>query len=213
VPPGPGPRRRDPTAYQAVHRTIVAVDVAGYGDYRRTSPHRLVLRQALYQALQQAFDVARVPWQACERIDCGDGVLVLVPPEIPKSVVVDSLPRELADRLRRHNDLHQPEEQFGLRMALHAGEIVRDEYGVTAPAINHAFRLLAAPPVKAALVTGGPLAMITSAWFYDEVVRQCPTIDSSRFRPVEVAVKETYAVGWLALPATTARTATTPCDP
>jgi hypothetical protein len=182
----------------------VAVDVAGYGDSRRTSPHRLVLRQALYQALQQAFGVARVPWQACQHIDCGDGVLVLVPPEIPKSALADSLPRALTDRLRRHNDLHPPEEQLGLRMALHAGEIVRDEYGVTAPSINHAFRLLAAPPVKAALAATGPLVMVTSAWFYDEVVRQCPTIDSGAFRPVEVAVKETYAVGWLALPGTTA---------
>lgn len=183
-----------------MHRAIVAVDVTGYGDNRRTSPHRLVLRQALYQALKQAFDVAGVPWQACQRIDCGDGVLVLVPPEIPKSVLADSLPRALAGRLLRHNGLHPPEERLGLRMALHAGEIVRDEYGVTAPSINHAFRLLAAPPVKAASAAEGPLVMVTSAWFYDEVVRQCPTIDSSAFRPVEVAVKETYAVGWLALP-------------
>ncbi len=201
----PAARRGDPWAYQAVHRSIVAVDVAGYGDSRRTSPHRLVLRQALYQALQQAFGDARVPWRACRHIDCGDGVLVLVPPEIPKSVLVASLPCALADRLQHHNDLHPPEERISLRMALHAGEIVRDAYGVTAPSINHAFRLLAAPPVKAASGTAGPLVVVTSAWFYDEVVRQCPTIASDAYRPVEVAVKETHAVGWLAVPGAAAK--------
>ena len=97
-----------------------------------------------------------------------------------------------------------------MRMALHAGEIVRDEYGVTAPSINHAFRLLAAPPVKAASAAMGPLVVVASAWFHDEVVRQCPAIDPGAFRPVEVAVKETCAAGWPGSPREPLRRPTTP---
>ena len=55
--------------------------------------------------------------------------------------------------------------------------------------------------MKAALLTSpGPLAVITSAWFHDEVVRQTPSVDAAAFRPVEVAVKETRAIGRLTLP-------------
>lgn len=177
--------RREPGPCQAVHRTIVVVDVSGYGDARRTSEHRLVVRQALYQALRQAFGDSSVPWKDCLPIDCGDGVPVLVPPDIP--------------RLQHHNSRHPTEEQ--LRLALHAGEVVHDEFGVTAPSIDHAFRLLEAAQVKAALRSApGPLAVITSAWFHDEVVRRTPPIDATAFRPIEVAVKETDAIGRPALP-------------
>ncbi|MFJ9785085.1 hypothetical protein ACIRSS_36325 [Amycolatopsis sp. NPDC101161] len=193
--------RRETGPHQAVHRTIVVVDVSGYGDARRTSGHRLVLRQALYQALRRAFADSGVTWKDCRHVDCGDGVLVLVPPGIPKGAIAASLPHALVRRLERHNAGHRTEEQLRLRMALHAGEVVHDEYGVTAPSINHAFRLLEAAQVKAALLASPtPLALITSAWFHEEVVRQTPSIDAAAFRPVEVAVKETYAIGWVTLP-------------
>ncbi|VVJ19913.1 Uncharacterised protein [Amycolatopsis camponoti] len=206
--------KRDPGPGQAVHRTIVAVDVAGYGDIRRTSTHRLVLRHALYQALRRAFADSGLPWKDCRRLDCGDGVLVLVPPEIPKGPTAASLPRALVHGLQRHNALHWPEERLRLRMALHAGEVVHDEYGVTGPSINHAFRLLEAAQVKAALASSPvPLAVITSAWFHDEVVRQSPAIGAAEFRPIEVAVKETYAIGWLALPGSAARSPSAPGQP
>ncbi|MEV4147197.1 hypothetical protein AB0J40_26265 [Amycolatopsis sp. NPDC049691] len=193
--------RREPGLRQAVHRSIVVVDVSGYGDARRTSGHRLVVRHALYQALRRAFADSGLPWKDCRHVDCGDGVLVLVPPGTPKGPIAASLPRALVRRLQHHNARHRAEEQLRLRMALHAGEVVHDEFGVTAPSINHAFRLLEAAQVKAALLTSpGPLAVITSAWFHDEVVRQTPSVDAAAFRPVEVAVKETRAIGWLTLP-------------
>ncbi|MGW5717071.1 hypothetical protein ACWEVP_12970 [Amycolatopsis sp. NPDC003865] len=189
----------------------MVVDVSGYGNARRTNAHRLVVRQALYQALRRAFGDSGVPWKDCSPIDCGDGVLVLVPPEVPKGPIAASLPRALVRGLQRHNARHRTEEQLRLRMALHAGEVVHDEFGVTAPSIIHAFRLLEAAQVKAALrSSAGPLAVITSAWFHDEVVRQTPSIDAAAFRPVEVEVKETYAIGWLSLPGSAARSPAAP---
>lgn len=91
--------RRETGPHQAVHRTIVVVDVSGYGDARRTSGHRLVLRQALYQALRRAFADSGVPWKDCRHVDCGDGVLVLVPPGIPEW---PAHPRGRPRRVRRY---------------------------------------------------------------------------------------------------------------
>jgi hypothetical protein len=185
----------------AVHRTIFVADVEGYGDRRRTTPHRLALREGLYGALARAFDDAGVPWADCRTEDCGDGVFVLAPPEIPKGPFVEFLPNALAVALHRHNRTHHAEARIRLRMALHAGEVAYDDHGVTAPAINHSFRLLEAPPLKEALRTSrGVLALITSAWFYDEVVRHSEGLDPTTFRPVRVEVKETRTTGWLSLP-------------
>jgi tetratricopeptide (TPR) repeat protein len=86
-------------------------------------------------------------------------------------------------------------------MALHAGEVSFDEHGVTAASVNLTFRLLDAPPLKAAL-TGSPgvLALIASAWFFDEVVQHAVAADPATYRRVAVTVKETATVAWIALP-------------
>jgi hypothetical protein len=106
----------------AVHRTIVAVDVERFGDPRRTNPDQVAVRDGLYQALERAFSGAGIPWDDCQREDRGDGVLVLAPPELPKSPFAESLPGGLASALREHNAAHRAPEQIRLRMALHAGE-------------------------------------------------------------------------------------------
>ncbi|MFJ7218499.1 hypothetical protein [Amycolatopsis sp. NPDC098790] len=185
----------------AIHRTIFAVDVEGYGDQRRTTPDRLAMRGGLYRALGRAFDDAGVPWAACRSDDCGDGVFVLAPPQIPKGLFVEFLPNALAVALHRHNLTHHAGARIRLRMALHAGEVAFDDHGVTAPAINHAFRLLDAAPLKKALkASPGVLGLITSSWFFEEVVRHSDGLDPTTFRPVPVAVKETRTTGWIALP-------------
>ena len=107
----------------AVHRTILVVDVEGFGDQRRTNPHRLAVREGMYQAVQRAFAHSGVQWGDCYRESCGDGVFVLIPAEVPKSIFIESVPRELAEALREHNAAHRAEEQIRLRMALHAGEV------------------------------------------------------------------------------------------
>ena len=46
----------------------------------------------------------------------------------------------------------------------------------------------------------GVLAVITSSWFFEEVIRHSPASDPASYRPVRVAVKETSTVGWICLP-------------
>jgi tetratricopeptide (TPR) repeat protein len=185
----------------AVHRTIFVVDVEGFGDKRRTNTDRLTVRDGMYRAVQQAFRNAGIPWADCYHESCGDGVFVLIPAEVPKGLFVGSMPRELAEALQEHNAAHRHEERIRLRVALHAGEVYYDEHGVTAESINLAFRLLDARPLKDALAESpGVLAVIVSPWFFDEVVRHSPTGDAATYRPVQVAVKETAAVGWVCRP-------------
>ncbi|WP_243727227.1 ATP-binding protein [Actinocrispum wychmicini] len=86
-------------------------------------------------------------------------------------------------------------------MALHAGEVQFDRHGVTSAAVNHTFRLLDARPVKTALAdSSGALALVTSGWFFEDVVRHSVTVDPASFRPVWVSEKETSTVAWIALP-------------
>jgi hypothetical protein len=87
----------------AAHRAIVCVDVEGFGDQRRTIADQVAVREGLYCALGGAFAKSGVRWADCYREDRGDGVLVLVPPQVPKAVLVTRVPLELAAALARHN--------------------------------------------------------------------------------------------------------------
>jgi tetratricopeptide (TPR) repeat protein len=185
----------------AVHRTILVVDVEGFGDPRRTNRHQVVVRDGLYRALRNAFGTANIPWEGCHREDRGDGVFILAPPEVPKGAFVESLPPALVQELREHNGGHCAQERIRLRIALHAGEVTYDDHGITAASINLAFRLLEAFPLKVALAESpGALALITSAWFFDEVVRHSAACDPATYRPIRVVVKETTTTAWLSLP-------------
>jgi hypothetical protein len=179
-----------------VHRTIVAVDVEGFGDRRRTNRNQVAVRDGLYQAIREAFNQAGIPWIDQDHEDRGDGMFILVGAEVPKSLFVESLPSALVSALSRHNEDHSLQEQIRLRMALHAGEVNYDEHGVTAAAINLVFRLLESRVLKR-LLAGSPgvLAVITSPWFYDEVIKQSSV--AAAYRPVQVAVKETRTSGWV----------------
>ena len=185
----------------AVHRTIVAVDVEGFGDQRRTMPHQVAVRDGLWHALEQAFGDAGIRWPGCHREDRGDGVLILAPAQVAKSRFAESLPGALAAALHEHNRGRCAEERIRLRMAVHAGEIRRDAHGVAGTAVNAAFRLLEADPLKRALAgSSGVLAVIASQWFFEEVIRHTPASSPASYRRARVVVKETATTAWICLP-------------
>ncbi|MGW5715094.1 hypothetical protein ACWEVP_02920 [Amycolatopsis sp. NPDC003865] len=91
-----------------MHRPIVAADVEGFGARQRTDADRLDVRNGMHRALREAFGTAGVEFSSCH-VDCGgDGVLVLVLPDVPNAMLVDLLPRALADALVRHNEAAGP---------------------------------------------------------------------------------------------------------
>jgi tetratricopeptide (TPR) repeat protein len=185
----------------AVHHSIVLVDVEGFGARHRTRADQGAIRHGLYQALELAFTRSGVGWDGCYREDRGDGVLILVPPQVPKTVLAAGVPGELAAAVRAHNQGHGRDARMRLRLALHGGEVAHDAYGVTGTAVTVAFRLLEAGPLKQALAgSPGVLAVIASAWFYEEVIRQAEGCAPATWRRVLVAVKETRQDGWVSLP-------------
>ncbi|MGW5722078.1 hypothetical protein ACWEVP_38305 [Amycolatopsis sp. NPDC003865] len=195
-------RPRRGHAADAMHYTILAVDVEGFNALGRTNRHRVAVRSGLYRAVEDALATSGVRWRGCHRIDLGDGVLVLAPGTYPKVVFGERVPQELARNLGAHNNGHAAEEQIRLRMALHAGEVTRDAHGFTGSAIIHAFRLLDSPAVKDALSgSDGDIAVITSNWFYEEVIRHSKFADLAGYVSVFAAVKETAARAWVHVPA------------
>lgn len=182
------------------HCTIAVVDIEGFGRYCRNNINQVRARHGLYLAMQEAFEAADLPWTACWREDRGDGMLILAPAHVSKALFVDRLPGALVDGLVRHNRIHPEEEQIRLRLALHAGEINYDDHGVTGSSINHTFRLLEADALKSALAASSAvLAIIGSAWFFDEVIRHSERSDVTSYRPAEVTNKETITQAWIRL--------------
>jgi O-acetyl-ADP-ribose deacetylase (regulator of RNase III) len=181
----------------AAHRSILIIDVERFGDPARTNAHQLAVRAGMYKVLQQSLSKARITKAQYTTEDRGDGVLVLISPEVPKSQLVTRVPANLAEALDRHNADSSTEARIRLRMVLHAGEVHPDTHGVTGYAIIHAFRLIEAPELKSALRASlGGLALIVSDWFYNEVVRHDAT-ERAWFSHVSVAIKETATGAWV----------------
>jgi tetratricopeptide (TPR) repeat protein len=185
----------------AFHRAIMIVDVERFGDPSRTNLDQLAARDGLYKALTQAFENSGIPWPDCVIEDRGDGALILVPPEVPKSLLAARIPAALADAVSVHNRACPVQARIRLRMALHAGEVYRDAHGFAGTAINHTFRLVEAPVLRSALASSpGVLALIVSEWFFDEVVQHDPEASPLDYRQADVKVKETQAAAWIRLP-------------
>lgn len=184
----------------AVHRSFVVVDVESYGDPTRTTHDRSVLRHGMYRALREAFAECGLPWSEDDVDDAGDSLLVIVPPEVPKSVLADQLPSRLAAELRRHNAAHVAGARMRMRMALHAGELLYDARGQNGPGLILVHRILDAAGAKQALRDStATLLLIVSDPFYESVVRQDPATHPDDYRPVPVEVKEVRGTAWVRL--------------
>jgi hypothetical protein len=188
-------------SFPALHKAIVGVDIEGFADRRRTNPDQVVMRDGLYRCLQTAFARSDIAWEICHHEDRGDGALILVPPQVPKALLVTRFPRELSVALRSYNRGHGSGSRIRVRLVVHAGEIHQDRYGVAGTAINIAFRLLEAHALKQALAgSPGQVALIASQWFFDEVIRHTPASYPAAYRQVRVVVKETDDLAWVCLP-------------
>jgi tetratricopeptide (TPR) repeat protein len=189
------------TVRPATHRAIVCLDVEAFGDLSRTNLDQVAVRSGLYVALRRALELSQVAWTDCYHEDRGDGMFLLVPPDVPKSLLVADFPHILVAALREHNRLHRTEARIRLRLAIHAGEIHFDEHGAAGSALNFTFRLLEAKALRIALSrVPGEVALIVSEWFYQEVVLHDPAHHPDRYERVAVSVKETSATAWITVP-------------
>lgn len=192
-------------------------DIVGFTAHSRSDRAREHMHLALYSMLAECFERAGLPPGRCYHEDRGDGVMVVLPPDLDASLLVHPLIDLLRGRLLDHNDLASDIARIRLRTALHLGRARSDGRGIVGTDVNHVFRLLDAARFKAALNdTGAVLGVLASQALYDEVIRDARgLIDPEEFRPVEVANKETLATAWLRVPgapgaaAATAATAAT----
>src|SRR2546430_1313622 len=113
------------------HQSILAFDIEGFGDPHRDDTAHLAVRAVVYRVIKEAMDAAGVPWEACTREDRGDGAIVLVPPDVSKVLLLDPLLGCLTAGLAEHNRGVPLPQRFRLRMALHAGEVARDDHGLS----------------------------------------------------------------------------------
>ncbi len=185
--------------------TLFAVDIAGFTGPHRDDDIRLYLHEELYRLLEKAFDGSGIAWTCCFHEDRGDGVLVVVPPGIACTGIIDPLPERLRGLIRRHNHVSCAAAGIQLRAAAHIGPVDHDGHGFVSSDINLLFRMLDARPLKHALTDSGTeLALIISDYVYRNVVCRYPSrVSPDAFQQVRFQVKYTRAAAWTYLPGTT----------
>jgi class 3 adenylate cyclase len=190
-----------PPSSPAVHKTIMVVDVADFTNPVRTEAHHKAMVAGMYRALEEAFDESGIDWTKCQVEDRGDGAMILIPADVPKTLLADRLLDRLVAGLHDHNAIHAIEAAVHLRVGLHAGEVSDAGNGVIGHAVNYAFRILDAKAAKTALRnSGGTVALIVSDAFYQEVIRQNPSTHPRSYQRIPVAIKGFSADAWLRLP-------------
>ncbi|MEU1126690.1 adenylate/guanylate cyclase [Streptomyces sp. NPDC005899] len=191
LPRSAGPATPGPPA----HATLLVADIERFSS--RDGADQMRTREAMYGEFRDAF--TEPVWSSCLHEDRGDGLLVVVPQQIPKSVLLgEFLPRldTALGRRRRSDPL------LRMRIAVHAGDVHFDEHGIGGHAVNRTFRLCDSDPLRKALAASeGDLALLVSETIHEDVVRGgYPGIAPQAFHAVDVRVKETAVRAWLHVP-------------
>jgi class 3 adenylate cyclase len=161
--------------------TIVLIDIANFGTRTRNDRDRRRIRVVLYQISQSLFENPDRQHDY-HREDRGDEILLIIPPHVPTSSVVDRILDNLATPLCRYNSTAAPATRIQMRVALHVGPVVSDAHGVDGLAIIHASRLLDASALRRHLAeTGADLGFITHPSC--TTPSSSPTRDPSTLRP------------------------------
>ena len=183
---------------------LFAVDIVGFTEPHRDDDIRLYLHEELYRLLEKAFDGSGIPWAACFHEDRGDGALIVVPPSIAPTGIIDPLPGRLRSLIRRHNHVSDEAAGIQVRAAAHIGLVDHDGHGFVSSDINLLFRMLDARPLKRALKgSGAELALIISDHVYRSVVCRYPSkVGPGAFQPVRFQVKNIRARAWTYIPGT-----------
>ncbi|WP_245192049.1 hypothetical protein [Amycolatopsis azurea] len=187
-----------------MHCGLFSIDIAGFGQVGRSSEIFVQVRRMLFGLLAGAFEASGIDWDACLKRDTGDGMIVVVPPHFPKFRLLLPLLSQLAAELARYNVVAEPALRIRVRVAIHAGEVTLDEYGVTGRPKVLLARLLDSRVLRDALVDApedSPVVVLVSDRFHEDVQDQGgPGLDTMSYRQVLVNEKETEVLAWLHVP-------------
>jgi class 3 adenylate cyclase len=178
--------------------TIVRTDVVGFGAASRSDDHRRIIRHACLATTRAAMASA---WDMSRREDRGDGLLIIVPPGIPTTKVIERLVMILPHELKRHNHIYGGPARIQLRVAVTVGPVEEDSAGVAGKAIIQASRMLDAPAFKQAIADqAAVLGIVVSPFVYETHIQPGGSfLDPSEYAEVPVRVKETSSSAWMQL--------------
>jgi class 3 adenylate cyclase len=181
--------------------TVILVDIVDYGARTRGDQDRRTIRVALYQIVQGTFADADFWLRDCHLEDRGDGILLVIPPPVPTSSVVNHILGDLVDLLRQHNELTTEATRIQMRIALHVGPVVSDAHGVDGRAIIYTARLLEASALKEDVAqSGADLGFITSDFVYDTIIQPSSgPVDPGAYRHLQSQVKNDPIHAWVYL--------------
>jgi CRP-like cAMP-binding protein len=175
--------------------TVMLSDVVGFGARSRTDEDRRIIRGALFRITHAAMRGIPDVWSWEDR---GDGLLMVIPPNVPSAEVVQHLHSGLPTALEEHNRAYRDSARIQLRVAVNVGPVTSDAMGISGEAIIITARLVEAPLFKKAMdETGANLGVIASTFIYDTVIRHDPQM--AGYSQVRVDVKESSILGWIKL--------------
>ena len=196
-PPG-APALQQPPVLTGQNCTIVRTDVVEFGADGRDAEAHKIIKKALLAMTQLALGPA---WETCRCEDRGDGLLIVVSPEVPTAQVVERLVSMLPPQLKRHNLTYSAASRIQLRLAVEVGPIEDTELGVTGRSIIGVSRILETPVFKQAVVgQGAILGVIVSPFVYETHIKPGGSfLDPADFTQVPVRVKEARGAAWMQL--------------
>lgn len=169
--------------------TVVHTDIVGFGAHERNDRHRRTVRTSNLLIMRASFGHL---WDNCIWTDQGDGLLIIVSPAVPTTSAMERLHRELPEKVRQHNRVHEKPSRIRLRVAADVGPVSHDLVGLTGETIIHTARMLDAPVLRKAVASPSvSLGLIVSSFVYDTAIRHADEwANPCDYDQVEACVKE-----------------------
>lgn len=187
---------------EPVHRTILVLDIVEFAHPQRTDPARLRLREELYELIHETLVAAGVDPEHAPGVDLGDGVMVLLDPQLAATRVVEVVVGRLGTSLASLNRRAPGNERLRLRVAVHRGEVLMDAHGFVGAALIEASRLSNAAALREQLDgTAADLGLIVSDQVWKQLTgsRQDPP-GPGVYQPVSLSTHDAIVRAWLQVP-------------
>jgi hypothetical protein len=197
------PARMRPDKWTGQNCSVLRTDVVGFGATTRTDQDRIVIREAMYRIVRGAFAAAGISRDDYRDEDRGDGILIVISPDVPPKQIIHRLLPYITEKLSRYNADAEDGTRFKLRVAMHVGPVESDAEGVNGQVIIDAARLIEAPVFKQRLANAPQetcLGFIASRFVYDSVIKQHPgQLAPATYQKISGHVKEHRFTAWINL--------------
>ncbi|MFI0449799.1 Crp/Fnr family transcriptional regulator [Actinomadura sp. 6N118] len=178
------------------HCTILRTDIVGFASNKRTADDRLFIQDMHLRMTRESFRRAGILWDSCYLRPIGDELLVVAPPSIATTRVIEAL-GVLYTVLKAYHRRSAPAVQVRLRAAVHVGPLTTNDGEPGGDPLIHSARLLDAGVLRRSMAeTEALLGVLASTYVYENVIKN---MDADGYRQVRARVKETQLVAWMRL--------------